>query len=79
MGLGHSWAGTEGNEGVSIDLELAGFDIRELNSLLRTTNEAEDDAPPLPESQRAIDKVASSLKEFGWPARMPGKYIFVLV
>ena len=21
--------------------------------------------------QRAIDKVASSLKEFGWPARMP--------
>jgi ParB-like chromosome segregation protein Spo0J len=36
-------------KGLDIDLELAGFDIRELNSLLQTTNEAEDDAPPLPE------------------------------
>ncbi len=36
-------------KGLDIDLELAGLDIRELNSLLQTTNEAEDDAPPLPE------------------------------
>src|ERR1019366_10509931 len=35
-------------KGLDIDLELAGFDIRELNSLLRTTNEAEDDVPPVP-------------------------------
>ena len=36
-------------KGLDIDLELAGFDTRELNSLLRTKDEAEDDAPPLPE------------------------------
>jgi DNA modification methylase len=36
-------------KGLDLDLDLTGFDSRELDSLLRLLNEAEDDAPPLPE------------------------------
>jgi DNA modification methylase len=34
---------------LGLDLAMTGFDSRELDSLLRSPNEGEDDAPPLPE------------------------------